>query len=446
MSSTLASLNTDIIVAIFQLVFSETAYGDFWTYVRARNRLCRISSQWFRFIRGTEKFWRSIRASQSVPLELSFHSLSRTKKCSLDIVMSFRRIENHPQVSAYITDWMRELTPFVPRWRSLRIEVDDPAVLVRIHLALRSLSAPLLRTLSVQCHRKLHVHPEFRQSTSMSWFSAGLRNLTSLHLCGASMPAASFASLVGLRKLNIEWLDGRIRPLSVAEFVSVLTAVPLVEDLQIGHVICADSHYPEPQRSINLPHLRRLRLSFATPDSIHLVAPLMVAPALHSVSFRCTRREHIVAALQCAPFFSSASRIGICGRVDEEVQLLPLLSVFRDLRQLDLRGSRSSALAELVAESKRLVVDGRTTFAPSLRRLAVGPSPMVLVRELVLLHSFLSDTGLRVFGLSDVHARYNGSITMLDDEEMEASRWLDAHLPVFRRYTRRGPISGFHVV
>jgi hypothetical protein len=262
------------------------------------------------------------------------------------------------------------------------------------------------------------------------------------------MPAASLNSLPSLRKLSIQRMDGHIRPLSIEDLTTVLSAIPRIEDLHIGHIRCSDSRYPEPPNSIMLPDLLRLRLSFGIPDSIHLLVPLIAAPRLRRLSLRITNSGHVIAAARCADKFSSVRRVVICGRVDAGVRLLPLLSVFHNLQDLDLRGSRSGALAELVAESKRLAVNGRTTFAPNLRRLALGPSPMSLVKDLVILHSFLTDTGLPVFGLNNVHVRYSESesLSTLDGLDLGASRWLSANLPGFCPYTSRGPIYSFHTL
>ncbi|KAJ7285041.1 hypothetical protein C8J57DRAFT_1290242 [Mycena rebaudengoi] len=284
--SSMASLDSDIVAYIFQLVCAGSTYDDYWPYIRARSILCSVCRGWFLFIRNTEAFWRLILCDQSVPLESVFLSLSRTPSCSLDIIMSFRQLEDRSQAFVYINRFMLESASSVPRWRSLRVETDDSSVLVHIHLSLRDQSAPLLRTLSVSSHHDPH------------------------------MPAASLNSLPSLRKLSIQCMDGHIRPLSIEDLTTVLSAIPRVENLHIGHIRCSDSRYPEPPNSIMLPDLLRLRLSFGIPDNIHLLVPLIAAPRLRSLSVRITNSGHVIAAARCADKFSSVRRVVICGRVD----------------------------------------------------------------------------------------------------------------------------------
>ncbi|KAJ7270194.1 hypothetical protein C8J57DRAFT_1303538 [Mycena rebaudengoi] len=314
--SSMASLDSDIVACIFQLVCAGSTYDDYWPYIRARSILCSVCRGWFLFIRNTEAFWRLILCDQSVPLESVFLSLSRTPSCSLDIIMSFRQLEDRSQAFVYINRFMLESASSVPRWRSLRVETDDSSVLVHIHLSLRDQSAPLLRTLSVSSHHDPRHHARLRHSPTLSWFSARLPNLVHLRLYGADMPAASLNSLPSLRKLSIQRMDGHIRPLSIEDLTTVLSAIPRIEDLHIGHIRCSDSRYPEPPNSIMLPDLLRLRLSFGIPDSIHLLVPLIAAPRLRRLSLRITNSGHVIAAARCADKFSSVRRVVICGRVD----------------------------------------------------------------------------------------------------------------------------------
>ncbi|KAJ7041004.1 hypothetical protein C8F04DRAFT_1253507 [Mycena alexandri] len=403
--------------------------------LRLRHKVCRCSSQWYRFLLEHPRYWDRILVESAIPREWILRYIALARALPLRFHISLNSSDPIVNLS-YLAPHLAGATHFT-------VESDSDETVHRLYLTFKGLVGPNLRffalffrpppsRMGLVDYTPLMPRPWFGDAT----FSGGSTQcLEILHLCCAVVP---FSRLF-FPRLRVLRLWG-VHPgysLDLRSIRDVIVNSPCLTEVTFRRFSCtglASDDLP----AIMSASIQVLELGFSTDGSLAQLIALFEFPSLFDLTVEVGSDRHVEQLIA----IPSSLLVGVTKllirnplryarsfifRADLVFPLFPILT------HLDIRNSRSAVFRSMVQDCVAFWDANGSNLIPRLHRLFMNQAPVADIARFAALYCCTSPSAVPL-SLHTLHAGLweQRIFDVPTEADFAHRRWLQNNVADFR--------------